>query len=629
MMWTPSSWTDADVAASDDLTGHVSLGGNWILEAQAGEVEATALVADDWQGLLAPGDFQVKDVFVDEDGNLLTDGDTDPANDPELFGVTLNPSLREGGQLANVIDTEVAFGNLRDVQTFTIPAGENPTSVRLTVFGSDSDNIEFNTHATNTYDQDHFQASITVDLINGTYSGIVQDFSQLNTGKFTFADQLLGIAGSTAPVAEGDTSGITRDVIVDYNSATGEITVDFVDSDTLDAANMPERGGADQGAYLAEYLDATDSSLDFIATDPIVGNFVNQGATESRITLADSPDQITLSISLGDARQGNRSYDEPRGAGRLIFQKQADGTYLANGAVAFTGADFASSARVSTYSIADYVVGTDANTALLLTDSAGATDDTTAGVSDLYDAQIYIDTATNELVIKEVAGFASRISLYNAERYALAKDAGGNNIGSSGVYLGTTIGEGDLTVANSATGGADFTFEIPTGSTFGNINFAGQNGVQENGGVVGMRIQLERDPVTGELIGGTSAGTSVALRNKVPTFVAWSGIDLTTGTQLVQSAGDSTTVPGVETNLYNLSHDDPSWAGMTITLDQLNGKDVIRVEMVRAVSKHGVYTMSGVSSEWFGSPAVVMENVPEGVSFALITLMVLLMLMFT
>jgi len=613
-----SQWTDADIAASDDLTGHASVRGNWVLETQVGTVQSDAVTPKDWLGLLAPGDIVVTDIEVDEDGNTTFDGDTNPANDPELVGISINPALREGGLFSNVVDTEVQYGNLRDVQTFTVPT--DVTAIKLSVFGSDSDNLEISSHGGNDWDQDHLQVSVNIDLVSGTYSGIVQDFSQVNDGKFSFADQSLGSKATTAPVTQGDVSGVTRDVLIDYDSITGEVTVQFVETGGVNGntSNDSERGGADQGAYLAEYLNATASSLDFTPTDPIVSQLVPGGLRESRVTLSDDPDQITLTAALGDSRQGNNDHDEPRGAVRLILQLQADGTYLANGIVSFTGIDTASSAAVATYTVTDYIVGNGLTGTLLLTDFAGLSDDVGASALHLYDAQLYIDTASNELVILEAAGFANRISLYNAERYVLAKDSGDNNIGSSAQYLGTTLGQGKMSVENNGSGAADFTFDIPAGASFGTISFAGQNNFHENGGAVNIKIELERDPATGAIIGGTSAGSSIALRNRAPTFVAWSDIDLTTGTQLVQPNGDATTVPGVETNNYNLNwHDDISWAGMTIALDQDDvGNDVIRVQMVRASTRFSQYTFSGVSGEWYGSPSIVMENVPEGVSFA-------------
>ncbi|ASJ73793.1 DUF4347 domain-containing protein [Granulosicoccus antarcticus] len=53
--------TGTDVAASIDLTGHATLGGDWDLEYRSGEVEhavaASAEIQDDWSGLLAPVDL--------------------------------------------------------------------------------------------------------------------------------------------------------------------------------------------------------------------------------------------------------------------------------------------------------------------------------------------------------------------------------------------------------------------------------------------------------------------------------------------------------------------------------------------------------------------------------------------
>ncbi|MGH3996459.1 MAG: DUF4347 domain-containing protein, partial [Pseudonocardiaceae bacterium] len=50
--------TGADVAASEDATGHATLGGDWDLEFRAGSVETTAVLSFEaqanWMGLLAP-----------------------------------------------------------------------------------------------------------------------------------------------------------------------------------------------------------------------------------------------------------------------------------------------------------------------------------------------------------------------------------------------------------------------------------------------------------------------------------------------------------------------------------------------------------------------------------------------
>ncbi len=46
--------TGADIAASDDLTGHAGRGGDWVLEASVGAIETEGLQAQTWDGVLAP-----------------------------------------------------------------------------------------------------------------------------------------------------------------------------------------------------------------------------------------------------------------------------------------------------------------------------------------------------------------------------------------------------------------------------------------------------------------------------------------------------------------------------------------------------------------------------------------------
>jgi hypothetical protein len=47
-----AEYTDADVAASTDLTGHESLDGDWDLEFSTGDIEVSRLTMEEWQGLL-------------------------------------------------------------------------------------------------------------------------------------------------------------------------------------------------------------------------------------------------------------------------------------------------------------------------------------------------------------------------------------------------------------------------------------------------------------------------------------------------------------------------------------------------------------------------------------------------
>ena len=159
-------------------------------------------------------------------------------------------------------------------------------------------------------------------------------------------------------------------------------------------STVPERGGADQGAYLVEYLDGSDSSLELTPTDGVITEFLDEGDRTTTVSLTDDPDVVVVNIDIGDTT--NASSDEMRGAARLVLHKTATG-YVANGVVTFTDRDLGDSSRVSTYTIEDYQIGSVANDALLLTDPAHATGDTTAsaganatGNQHVYDARIYL-----------------------------------------------------------------------------------------------------------------------------------------------------------------------------------------------------------------------------------------------
>ncbi|MFZ2852851.1 MAG: DUF4347 domain-containing protein, partial [Rhodocyclaceae bacterium] len=80
--------TAADVAASTDLTGAASLGGDWVLEAKSGQVEASVLVAAGYGYGLAPNAaLSSESVPLTETDAVLTTGgtltitDADPGED--------------------------------------------------------------------------------------------------------------------------------------------------------------------------------------------------------------------------------------------------------------------------------------------------------------------------------------------------------------------------------------------------------------------------------------------------------------------------------------------------------------------------------------------------------------------
>ena len=168
--------TGADVAASDDLTGAESLGGDWDLEYEFGDVGTVTLEAESWEGLLAPIDlvfdnhtvetnvgaagdtFEVGESYrfssvdqaggggavdaivtitgytwTDSDGNDLSGGD--PANLPILQSIDFT-GFGPGRAWQPVLDTPqgIAAGNNQEwAATMTVEYVDTGTTNALTV----------------------------------------------------------------------------------------------------------------------------------------------------------------------------------------------------------------------------------------------------------------------------------------------------------------------------------------------------------------------------------------------------------------------------------------------------------------------------------------------------------------
>ena len=103
--------TGADVAASDDLTGAATLGGDWDLEVEAGIVDALAFEAFQWEGVLADHDNDgVDDETTDKDDD--NDGILDST---EGYSVDVVATFESAGTGTDDRDATFTDVNGRDV----------------------------------------------------------------------------------------------------------------------------------------------------------------------------------------------------------------------------------------------------------------------------------------------------------------------------------------------------------------------------------------------------------------------------------------------------------------------------------------------------------------------------------
>ncbi|MEZ6058705.1 MAG: DUF4347 domain-containing protein, partial [Planctomycetaceae bacterium] len=119
--------TGADVAASDDITGHADLGGDWELEYRHGEVEAVGLSSPQWHGVLAPFNISATTLPTVSGGNNVG-----------AKAVWVNAGT-VGGVPIDLVATVISASPTADVQFTT--GGDDPY-VMIQEFGATGIRIE-------------------------------------------------------------------------------------------------------------------------------------------------------------------------------------------------------------------------------------------------------------------------------------------------------------------------------------------------------------------------------------------------------------------------------------------------------------------------------------------------------
>jgi hypothetical protein len=136
--------TDADVAASNDLTGAAALGGDWTLEVSNGQIETQVLSAENWNGTLAATAFNFSNGTVTDNGTNVTE---------VINGVTMTATTLDGSNVANDVgvvsgvfwDTtnqaktlRISFDVASDVTSFNVGFSSNTGPVSsFTITGTE------------------------------------------------------------------------------------------------------------------------------------------------------------------------------------------------------------------------------------------------------------------------------------------------------------------------------------------------------------------------------------------------------------------------------------------------------------------------------------------------------------
>jgi len=347
--------TQADVAASDDLTGAESLGGDWVLEDTAGSVETVVLLNESYSSVLA-------DETIGTNGAAATSQSLGAGEIGQTFTATKTGLLKEIHVASNNNDNGSDW-------TLTVYSGEGTDGTVLatqtgTSFGNTVTGLSDYTYATVTL-------STTVNLTSGSV--------------YTF---VFSPAGTIDLMYTEDPSAYASGSMV-YNGAklnSHDLIFQVVQADAAPANNAPTITGA---------------PTDITVTEDTASNI-----NLSNVTFADSDGDnltVTLTASAGTlaASSGGSVTVSGSGTGALTLSGTAANinTYLDTTTnIQYTGASNASGDNAATLSIKanDGTVDSSISTVNIditaVNDAPTAVSPTTGIVSTLDNANVIVAT---------------------------------------------------------------------------------------------------------------------------------------------------------------------------------------------------------------------------------------------
>ncbi|MFA5215393.1 DUF4347 domain-containing protein [Sulfuricurvum sp.] len=221
--------TGADIAASNDVTGSGSLGGDWVLEKQIGQVTSNALVISDYNQILAPSTFDFTTATPNEPIQQTVNGVTVSVTTNDNGLAIWNPgsgnivfSNTNGNSYINF-----AFNSAVDVSSFLIGFITNTgqvTDFTIQGFnGATTHTYNVNPTYNNLYDNSGTGPSYTVNLSGANAWGPVTSIKVTANGGGTVefeADTIVFTLPVSAPTTTISTALFSAD--------TGTSSTDFI-----------------------------------------------------------------------------------------------------------------------------------------------------------------------------------------------------------------------------------------------------------------------------------------------------------------------------------------------------------------------------------------------------------------
>ncbi len=403
------------------------------------------------------------------------------------LGLTVDPSLINGGAQLNILGTEAGFRAAADGSAptnFTIPAGT--TSVRISGFGTGG------IGASDNRDENHQTSNMIVNLAENTYAGHIFHVignSTVNNDNYTFSNVTLG-----QPSTSGTLTG-------DNDNGHNTITVS-VSSNVLSI--VESQATLDQ-AYLVEFLTNSGSSANLLGS---TGSFMNASTVSTTLTLPASSNFVALSILTG--RGGSSAAHEERGSGRIIVDLESG---MASGAFYATIGNTENTMASYAFTGYDLTAGVP-----VLSSGAVITGDATAAAGILPNWTI--SNVGNELTLSRADNFPTMVTAQAYERVALSSGASALGTSSTtGIAVISANNVFSLTVPGNAQTG---------GMTLGVTDVSGSSGVAENTGIGQIFV---------DLVNQTTSGSTMMMRIDSPDLTSWTNVPF--GQQIFGAAGTS------------------------------------------------------------------------------------------
>ncbi|MGD9126238.1 MAG: DUF4347 domain-containing protein, partial [Planctomycetia bacterium] len=388
LLSTITDLTGADVAASIDPTGHESLGGDWDLEYQSGEVETTTIastsIQENWLSLLTAAGITVTPI----------DSTTTEAGGQASFTVVLDTAPTDTVTI-EVSSSDTTEGEA-DTSLLTFTTGDWSTPQTVTIDG---------------VDDYHDDGNVAYDII---LAPAVSTDSKYNA-------------------MDADDVSLTNYDDDTYNIIYVDTATDVLDGTTTSIESLYDNKGADGKISLREAITAANNTANsFSEADRIYFNI--DGAGVHTISLASALPDITDAVIINGYTQSGASENTLAVGNDAVLQIEISGT-LTSGVSGVTLAAGSDGSTICGLVINDF----DANgilvnsTSNIITGNFIGTDST--GTSDLGNNQAGIKvTAANNTIGGTTAADRNIISGNDLfEIQVLSSD--GTTI--QGNYLGT------------------------------------------------------------------------------------------------------------------------------------------------------------------------------------------------